>query len=178
MAIKQSTLRSSRYRFNQSKHPKSLTEAVSKNKKVAFLCHSHKDHDLAIGLQVLMSENGWDLYIDWQDEEMPETTNKVTASKIKEKITSSSLFIFLATDNSTRSRWCPWEIGFADLAKGYNQIFIIPTEDDYGRHYGNEYLQLYKRVDVGSLTGKINKSGYAVFEPSAAKGTWVDKYPF
>ena len=84
-------------------------------------------------------------------------------------------FLFLATSNSIQSRWCPWEIGFADSVKSYEKILIIPTEDDYGNWYGNEYLQLYKKVDEGS-NKTTGKSGYAVFEAGSDSGTWMENF--
>ncbi|MBL4713931.1 MAG: toll/interleukin-1 receptor domain-containing protein [Alcanivorax sp.] len=173
MAIKTSDLRSAFNRSGRVFLAKSLNEALAKNQQTAFLCHSHKDHELAKGLQVLMKENGWDLYIDWEDSEMPNTPNKESAKKIKEKIGGADWFLFLATENSTRSRWCPWEIGFADSGKGYEKILIIPTEDDYGTWYGNEYLQLYKKIDKGS-NNQTGKTGYAVFGAGTNSGTWVE----
>lgn len=118
LAIKTKHLRSAAGRSGSVVVAKSLNEALSKNKQTAFLCHSHKDQELAKGLQVLLKENGWDVYIDWEDNEMPSSPNKETASKIKSKITTTDWFLFLATSNSTQSRWCPWEIGYADSQKG------------------------------------------------------------
>ena len=173
MAINIRDLRSASSRSGSVVVAKSLTEALAKKQQTAFLCHSHKDRELAKVLQVLMKENGWDLYIDWEDSEMPSTPNKETANKIKAKILSTGWFLFLATDNSTQSRWCPWEIGFADSAKGYDKILIVQTEDDYGTWYGNEYLQLYKKIDKGS-NNQTGKTGYAVFDAGTNSGTWVE----
>jgi hypothetical protein len=173
MAIKTRDLRSASNRSGRVVVAKSLNEALSKNQQTAFLCHSHKDHELAKGLQVLMKENGWDLYTDWEDSEMPSTPNKETANRIKTKIRTTDWFLFLATGDSTQSRWCPWEIGFADSAKGYEKILIIQTEDDYGTWHGNEYLQLYKKIDEG-INKHTGKSGYAVFEAGTDSGTWIE----
>ena len=174
MAITFSTLRSAATRPSRVV-ANSLSEALSMRKQTAFLCHSHIDKDLAIGLQTLLKENGWDLYIDWQDNEMPSTPDKNTANKIKSKIAATQWFLFLATQNSTSSRWCPWEIGYADSSKNHDQILIVPTEDDQGRFYGNEYLQLYRQLTDASNTS-INKRGYAVFNAGATQGgLWVDQ---
>lgn len=172
MTIKTRDLKSASSRSGRVVVTKSLNEALAKNQQTAFLCHSHKDLELAKGLQVLMNENGWDLYIDWEDSEMPSTPNKETANRIKTKIKTTDWFLFLATDNSTQSRWCPWEIGFADSTKGYDKILIVPTEDDNGTWYGNEYLQLYKKMDEGNEK-QTGKTGYAVFGAGAKSGTWV-----
>jgi len=77
---------------------------------------------------------------------MPEQPNKETAIKIKSRINELDWFLFLATPNSTQSRWCPWEIGYADSKKAHERILIIPTIDS-GKWYGNEYLQLYRNIE-------------------------------
>lgn len=48
---------------------------------------------------------------------MPERPNKETAQRIQGKIREIDYFLFLATENSGASRWCPWEIGYADSQK-------------------------------------------------------------
>jgi len=136
----------------------SLSEALASHKQTAFLCHSHKDESLAKGLQVLLSEHGWNLYIDWQDNEMPSKPNEVTASRIRTKITDLDWFLFLATPNSSASRWCPWEIGIADSKKSHERILIIPTTDNSGNWYGNEYLQLYNKI-TDTTQGGLAKFG-------------------
>ncbi|SUB63601.1 Uncharacterised protein [Plesiomonas shigelloides] len=174
MAISIRTLRSAASRSRQTFVTKSLNEAMAKKQQTAFLCHSHKDQELAKGLQNLLNENGWEVYIDWLDEELPSSPDKETAEKIKLKITQTDWFLFLATPNSTASRWCPWEIGYADSVQSYEKILMIPTVDDNGRWHGNEYLQLYKSISDAS-NKLTNKSGYAVFRPgSNQNGTWVE----
>lgn len=136
----------------------SLNEARTLGAKTAFLCHSHHDADLAKGLVQLLSDAGWLVYIDWQDAEMPDTPNQETAQRIKQKIISLEYFLFLATPKSMASRWCPWEIGYADGKKQLDRILIVPTEDGAQTH-GNEYLQLYRRVDLS------DKNELAVWQP-------------
>lgn len=103
------------------------------------------------GVVTLLEDAGANIYVDWADNTMPETPNRVTAEKIQNKILELDYFLFLATPNSLASRWCPWEIGYADGRKPTNQIIIIPTTDDSGRNHGNEYLDLYHRLDLDTL---------------------------
>lgn len=121
--------------------------------KTAFLCHSHHDRSLVEGLVQIFKEQGVLLYVDWMDSEMPETTNGDTARKIKTEIREASIFLFLATPNSLKSRWCPWEIGYADGVKKYESIFVIPTIER-GLIYGNEYIDIYRRMEF-STDGKL-----------------------
>ena len=148
MPISLDALRSAASRPYRMTAAKSINEAKAKHQQTAFLCHSHEDSTLASGLQILLNENGWDLYIDWQDTTMPEKPSRDTAVRIQEKIRGLDWFLFLATPNSILSKWCPWEIGFADNAKPHNKILMIPTTDRSGVWYGNEYLQLYRRIDT------------------------------
>lgn len=122
------------------------------HQRTAFLCHSHVDLELAEGLQAKLREQGFDLYIDWQDSTMPATPNAETATKLRTRIITCDWFLFLATANSMASRWCPWELGYADGNKPHDKIAIVPTRDQQTTH-GNEYLQLYRHIDTASVGG-------------------------
>ncbi len=136
----------------QFKVPKvrTLLEAHSQGLKTVFLCHSHHDELLVKGLIILLEESGWRVYVDWADTSMPETPNRETAERIQKKIVQLNYFLFLATARSTSSRWCPWEIGYADGKKPIDQILILPTTEGATTH-GNEYLELYRRIEFSSM---------------------------
>ena len=151
MPIPQQRLREAALRVSRTK-VMTLSESRAKlGARTAFICHSHKDTELVKGLQVLLIENGFDAYIDWQDSEMPEEPDRETADRIRAKIKTMSWFLFLATSNSTTSRWCPWEIGYADGTKENKRIVIVPTTDQSGRWFGNEYLKLYRQITATQL---------------------------
>ena len=147
MPISIEALRSASSSARFMKSARTLAEARSLGLQTVFLCHSHHDADAAQGLMAMFSEEGWHVYVDWQDAAMPEKPTRETAQRIQQKIRELYYFIFLATRNSVASRWCPWEIGFADSAKPTDSILIIPTIDRTGDWYGNEYLQLYRNID-------------------------------
>lgn len=150
MPISIEALRAASTRFSKSA---TLSEARQLGLRTAFLCHSHKDEDLVKGMSNLLKESGWNVYVDWADASMPESPNRETAQKLKTKIVDSQYFLFLATPNSMSSRWCPWELGYADGKKQIDNILIIPTTDSSGRWHGNEYLQLYRRIDLAQAGG-------------------------
>ena len=49
----------------------------------------------------------------------------------------------VVTTESLKSVWCSWEIGFADCAKGPNDIAILAIKPNNGRWKNHEYLQQY-----------------------------------
>src|SRR5262249_25131364 len=72
--------------------------------KTAVLCHSHRDEQLAAGLQALLAEQGVMLHIDWKDASMPSKPNRETAARIQRRIKMCDWFLFLATANSMSAR--------------------------------------------------------------------------
>jgi len=119
----------------------------------------------------LLAEQGVELYIDWKDASMPPEPNRETASRIQHRIKTCDWFLFLATANSMASRWCPWELGYADGQKQPDRIAIVQTSDSTSTH-GNEYVQLYRRVDTSS-------SGELLWVPAGSnQGQFVRTVPF
>lgn len=148
--IRQSTLMDHSARSTILKSDRSLQEAQRVGRQTAFLSHSHKDRAMAKGVQAFLQSQGWDVYIDWEDAEMPSKPNRQTAALIKDKIVRLDWFLYLATQSSGASRWCPWEIGYADGKKSIEHIVILPTSDGYST-YGSEYLDLYRHLEPSSF---------------------------
>jgi hypothetical protein len=157
--IDQSLIRAYAGRTEFRKSELIVEEARRAGKQTAFLSHSHKDADLAKGLQGFLQAQGWSVYIDWEDASMPSKPNRKTAQNIKDRIKRLDWFLFLATANSASSRWCPWEIGYADGVKHIDKIVIVPTRDSLGYNHGNEYLDLYRHVDAAQA------GGFGLFRP-------------
>lgn len=166
--IDQSSIRAYASRSEVRKSERIVEEAVRAGNQTAFLSHSHKDQELAKGVQGFLQAQGWRVYIDWEDTTMPSQPNRETARKIKDKIKRLDWFLYLATANSAASRWCPWEIGYADGVKDIDKIVIIPTRDSFGGNHGNEYLDLYRHVDAA-------RAGYALFSPNNEYGILLEK---
>ena len=109
-----------------------------------------------------MNEHPGSVRCEPQHPYMPETPDGTTADRIRTVIKGAEVFLFLATNDSMASRWCPWELGFADGVKRNDQIAVIATRDASGNYYGNEYLQLYRRIDqtAGSALYWYQKGSY------------------
>lgn len=141
-----------------------------------FLSHSHTDRAIVEQAKVFFQNLGISIYVDWADETMPEKTNGVTAQKIKNQIISiNDKFVLLATNNAIASKWCNWEVGIADPFKLLNKkIALLPLADNSGTWNGNEYLQIYPRIEKSSL----NNDDYYVWYPDGtleALTTWLRK---
>lgn len=124
-----------------------------------FLSHSHTDRAIVEQAKVFFQNLGISIYVDWADETMPEKTNAVTATKIKSKILSNDRFILLATNAAVLSKWCNWEVGIGDAYKLHSdKICILPLADNSSSWNGNEYLQIYPRVEP------VNKDNYSLYD--------------
>ena len=124
-----------------------------------FLSHSSKDRELAQGLVYYLGSLGITVYVDWNDSDMPRVTNRETAEKLKGKIKDNRLFMILATKNALESKWVPWEVGIADQCKGEQSMVLVPVADSSGRFEGNEYLQLYQRLEESLGSFQVIRPG-------------------
>ncbi len=114
-----------------------------------FLSHSIKDQELVSGVRVLLEEKGYKVYIDWvEDEELDrQYVDKETAERLRQRMRNCSSLIFIATDQSSASKWMPWELGYFD---GYKPgaVAVFPLVDtERSTFHGQEYLGLYPAVD-------------------------------
>ncbi|MCC8410996.1 toll/interleukin-1 receptor domain-containing protein [Mucilaginibacter sp. UR6-1] len=142
-----------------------LTENRAFSKSLAttsiFLSHSHKDRPIVEQAKVFFQNLGLSIYVDWADETMPEKTNGITAAKIKIKIKDNDKFILLATNDAVSSKWCNWEVGIGDSYKLNNdKICVLPLADNSKTWDGNEYLQIYPRIEESEYTDDYYKVIY------------------
>jgi hypothetical protein len=118
-------------------------KGTEKDSVTVFLSHKHNEDEILKEVIKLLETIGVDVYVDWQDEEMPKITSGETARKIKEKIIANKKFILLATKDAIESKWCNWELGYGDSHKFSDDIAIMPIVENDGSWPGNEYLQIY-----------------------------------
>jgi hypothetical protein len=159
-----------------------VNESRTFSKSVAttsiFLSHSHHDKDVVEQAKIFFENLGIKIYVDWADETMPERTTGVTATKIKNQIIAlNDKFVLLATNNAVDSKWCNWEVGIADPFKFPPKKFaILPLADNSGTWKGNEYLQIYPRIELNPR--QTGGEGYYVWYPDNTWETieqWLNK---
>jgi hypothetical protein len=135
-----------------------------------FLSHSHRDRELARGLVRFLASWNMTIYVDWNDSDMANITNRETAEAMKSKIRENKLFIILATRNALASKWVGWETGVAEQCKGNERIIVMPVAEANGCFEGSEYLELYGRVEPTEL------GGFGVFSPGKTSAVTFKEY--
>lgn len=100
---------------------------------------------------------------------MPLHTSSETATNIKRRIRQCDKFILLATNGAVESKWCNWELGFADACKYKQHIAVFPIKPPGSFDYfykGIEYISIYPHIVFSDGLDKYNdgylKRGYYV----------------
>lgn len=171
------------YRNLGRTHSKSVQDSLNEwtnesktNRITVFLSHKHQEIEELDGAISLLKNMGVDVYVDWQDSEMPKNTNGATARIIKRKIKENSKFILLASESAIASKWCNWELGYGDSQKYDKHIAIFPLRNSYDRTFsGSEYLAIYSSIEWAdgtskNVAGEYIPQGYYVFDPPNAEG--------
>lgn len=142
-------------------------------KPTVFLSHKHDDLKDLQGFMGKLQELGAKVYIDSMDNKMPDQTSGDTAIRIKEVIRYCNKFILLATEKAIESYWCNWELGIGDTHKFIEHIAILPMKErglNDWQYKGNEYLQIYPRIDYEDGTNHYRNNGGLI-----PKGYYVSK---
>ncbi len=143
----------SRYQRLTKSATEILRESVSTSSDYdrydVFLSHSMSDADLVLGVKSILEKSGNKVYVDWLvDPQLDRSAvNASTAAQLRKRMRQSSSMIYIATNNSTSSKWMPWELGYFD---GYKDggVAILPLVDRIGEDFvGQEYIGLYPTVE-------------------------------
>ena len=94
-------------------------------------------------------------YVDWQDPKLQHPTDAETAKRLKDRIKRARKLIFIVTNESLKSVWCSWELGFADSDKGVKDVALLAIKPNNGRWKYNEYLQQYPYIGYESDSFRI-----------------------
>lgn len=123
---------------------------ISKNNNYdIFLSHSYQDAKIILGVKKFLEDFKYSVYVDWiEDSKLDRTkVDSNTAALLKMRMKNCRCLLYVTTDNSSESKWMPWELGYFDGLK--NKVAIlpineIPTNNDL--YSGQEYLGLYEYI--------------------------------
>lgn len=119
-----------------------------------FLSHSFMDQELVLGAKQLLEEKGLTVYVDWIDDPLLDRTavTRATAEKIRGRMRQCRTLLYLHSANATKSKWCPWELGYFDaFTHPSRRVFIFPVTAADRAYTSQEYLNLYDTVDMASI---------------------------
>lgn len=124
-----------------------------------FLSHSYNDRAIIPALKKEFENFGYTVYVDWIDDKLlsRENVSKDTAKVLQKRMKQSKCLIYATSENSSSSRWMPWELGYFDGIKD-KMVGILPIKK-YGNNFrddfnGEEYLGLYYYIDKSKISGK------------------------
>lgn len=120
----------------------------SREKYDLFISHSYMDKELVEVLYNKFEEAGYKVYIDWKEKTLQDRENvsAETARQLKLRMNNCTGLSYIATSNIVNSKWCPWELGYADGKKNKAAILPITKEKTY-EYKGIEYLGIYPYID-------------------------------
>lgn len=120
-----------------------------------FLSHSYKDKKAVLALaDEFKNKYKLNVYIDWlEDSELDRThVNAKTAQTIKERMQNCKCLLYATSENSSSSKWMPWETGLMDGLKGRVAICPLIGGDD-SNFRGQEYLSMYPFISYEKAEG-------------------------
>lgn len=126
----------------------SVTAATAADSFDVFLSHSIADAEIVLGIKQILEESGLKVYVDWVEDAQLDrrAVTKETAAVLRQRMRQSKSLIYLSSENSSSSKWMPWELGYFDGFKP-DGVAIMPVLDSpIDSFKGQEYLGLYPIV--------------------------------
>jgi hypothetical protein len=146
-----------------------------------FLSHSTNDSEKVAGLKLLLEDMGYSVYIDWIEDPQLNRSNvtKATAAVLKGRMHTCRSLFYAFSENSSGSKWMPWELGYFDGIK--QKAAVLPIKagtQSTDTFQGTEYLGLYHYITVGNDTSgrqrlwvRESATKYVVYEEWLQNGT-------
>lgn len=97
-----------------------------------FLSHSSLNQDLILKLKTALNASNLNIYVDWindQESLKRELTNVDTAEVIIQRLKYCKALLFIYTEDSLKSFWTPWEIGYFHSLKGKICVYFSENID-------------------------------------------------
>lgn len=149
--------------FGIESYDKVLNESLKAQASIdrfdIFLSHSMQDAEIVLGAMEILKNMGYKVYVDWViDKQLSrEKVNAETAQVLKDRMKQSQSLLYIATGNSSDSKWMPWELGYFDGIKP-ECIAVLPVLDSANSSFdGQEYLGLYPKVEKNKYSNGVDE---------------------
>lgn len=125
-----------------------------------FLYHAIRDAELVLGAKRILEQQQLSVYVDWiVDPAMDRSTvTPSTANTLRQRMRQSRSLLYLYSNNSKRSRWMPWELGYFDGCNG--TVGVLPIVPDQGNldFSQEEYVGLYPKIEIQKTGVWVNRT--------------------
>ena len=141
-----------------SENVRAQTQTPTKTYDI-FLSHSFQDAELILGLKLKLEQDfGHSVYVDWVDDPQLDRSkvDAATAEALRVRMNRCGCLLYAATENSTASKWMPWECGYFDGKFGRSAILPI-TDSAKNDYRGQEYLGVYPYIAEDTIKGQTTK---------------------
>jgi hypothetical protein len=143
-----------------------------------FLSHRFMDYLLLESLKDQLEANlKLSVYVDHKvDANLNrEKVDKETAALLRKRMKQCRCLLFATTENSSESKWMPWELGYFDGAVGRVAILPVLSKDSTGDKYvGSEYLGLYPYIAKGESNGKLHVWVHETENKYTSLSKWIN----
>lgn len=114
-----------------------------------FLSHSYLDKSLVYTIVELFNNAGYSVYVDWMIDTQLDRSSVTpgTAMALRSRMDKCYGLAYIATNNISNSKWCPWELGYMDGKKKGRCAILPVVENSTDGFKGQEYLGIYPFID-------------------------------
>lgn len=153
--------------INRAKNAQySIYESVNKSKVCVFISHKYEDMEVAREIAAYIQDLGIDVYLDDNDKGLQEAVKNNDSERIvgciETALKSSTHILVLIAENTRKSWWVPYEVGYAK--KGCKDIasLLLKNVDEFP-----DYLKIETRLTGYESLSKYIKSIYEDNNPNA-----------
>lgn len=139
-----------------------FTESVNEAKAFdIFLSHSFLDREEVYGIYIELTNQGYEVYVDWIVDPQLDRNNvtKASAELVRKRMKSSKSLLLAMSTNAQMSKWIPWELGFVDGHTSRCALFPVSKESGIVKSFKRtEYLLLYpytKRAMINNFKEEL-----------------------
>lgn len=150
---------------NKIRDSKTILESLNQNYDYYdfFISYSSKDKKYAMLVKQLLEnmyiddkKSGYRVYVDYDDSRLdPKCVSGKTAQILSSVIKKAKSIIYIHSQGSSLSPWCPWELGYG---QGLNKpISVLELYDNMDGFERQAYLELYPTIVYKTIEGKSQK---------------------
>ena len=180
ITLSEARARSTEFRKTSFGIPKSATAVLDETLRAQaadheydiFLSHAYLDAEVILGVKAILEDYGHSVYIDWVEDQQLDRSKVTpeTADALRTRMTRCKSLFYATTENSSTSKWMPWECGYFDAKKSRCAILPVTTSPT-NSYKGQEYLALYPYITEDTAYSET------IAELNNRKMLWVHRTP-